>query len=420
MVCLMRKPLSMVHWDNFGFDAPQNAPDNFQIHNYTDGILGTENDPIVNDPSHGLMSTNSTPALVSIPIPDQILDTNGNQPVSAELMFSIQGNDYNWTLNDIIKVNGNLYPFAEPTSEIVNLPQDQFISTNHPYSALVALDPMDLVSGNNAIEFYLNNPKLLNIHIELTYPKISAPSYTQPVQVHSNHMSKLMQFNQYNSIGANLFLKDINGTYYYDTNEYVYIEDSLSLARFMAKQTPIVNELSFDVYCNSDAQLAAKAVASGIAYYEIWIDQKVYHTVSVAAQEYPSYFVHEDVKVNTTQLSNGLHEFFIVAYDIYGRPSVFDVTGHIGFGEYFPTLLTINNTSNTPCSTNLFDGDLGGGNGSIILPGAYYAANEVVSTGKVDLGNSITFSAGSQVLLTQGFEVVKGGFFIAGNWGCFE
>ena len=34
-------PLTMIHWDNFGFDAPENYTSSNVVHNYTNGILGT-------------------------------------------------------------------------------------------------------------------------------------------------------------------------------------------------------------------------------------------------------------------------------------------------------------------------------------------------------------------------------------------
>jgi len=34
--------LSMIHWDNFGFDVPVGYQQTKVVHNYTEGILGTE------------------------------------------------------------------------------------------------------------------------------------------------------------------------------------------------------------------------------------------------------------------------------------------------------------------------------------------------------------------------------------------
>lgn len=414
-------PLSMVHWDNFGFDAPAGWAPSTVIHNYTDGVLGTDTESVTNDFSHGLMSTNTVPAQITIPIPDQIADINGNMPIKAELMFCIQGGDYSWNSNDLVSINGNNYAFAMPQSDIANYPLSELISTNRPYSAIIDIDPSDLTLGSNLIEFYLNNPKLLNIHIELTYPSNTAPNYTQPIVVHSDHMARLMNFSQFNNIGANVYIEDINATYLWDGSEYISGYDNVKQIRYREKQTPVSGDLSFDVFIYSDGQLTANAMATGFTHYEVWIDEKVYRTVSLAAEDYPSYIVHEDIILNTLSLSNGTHELFVMAYDIYGRPSVFDLfESNVAFGEYYPVRFTVNNPSTNSCITSLTDSDLGGGGANPIESGSHFVSNTITSSGLIEIANSVTYSAGNVVELSTGFEVEKGGFFLATTEGCFE
>jgi len=111
--------LSMIHWDNFGFDAPANYQQSTVIHNYTDGQLGSEVGKTGNERSIGMVSSLTDGAMSTIPIPDQLEDINGNPPNSAELMFTIQGGDYNWQASEKIIVNGIEYNFPKPISEIL-------------------------------------------------------------------------------------------------------------------------------------------------------------------------------------------------------------------------------------------------------------------------------------------------------------
>jgi len=92
----------------------------------------------------------------------------------------------------------------------------------------------------------------------------------------------------------------------------------------------------------------------------------------------------------------------------------------VGFGEYYPIRFTVNNAISTNCSINLTDADLGGGSANPIVADSYYASNKVSCSGKVDIAKSVSFSAGNIVELNAGFEVEKGGFFIAETEGCFE
>lgn len=339
-------PLAMVHWDNFGIDAPTNfAPSNI-VHNYTDGILGTATLPVGNEGSAGQVATLTTPAVTTIPIPDPIRDQQNNWPLQTELLFTLQGNDYEWTANDYVVVNGQHYSFPEPSSSIPSFPEDLLIETNKPHSAILDIDPADLIQGDNDIQFFLNDARLLNIHIELTYPVADAPTFTPPAAIFPNYMQTLMAFKGHTNIGPGITLNEMDNIPLWQ-GEFVKETDLVNgqLIKYI-KQTPVSETIELDITGNSNAQLASTGHAKGIAYYEIWIDQQVVETIRVDDETAVAYFQHEQVLLDTRNFSNGEHELYIQAYDVNGQVSTFDMfQAHAAPGEYIPVVFTIENTS---------------------------------------------------------------------------
>jgi len=336
--------LSMVHWDNFGFDAPAGYSQQTVIHNYTDGELGSETDRTGNEPSIGKVTSMSTPAISQIPIPDNILDNNGNPPIKAELMYTIQGSGYNWSDNEYILINGNVYDHPIPSSDNSSIQQSQLINAIRPYSAIVDLDPSDLVQGINDIQFFLNDARLLNIHIELQYPISSAPNYTPPRLIYADHTSKLMEFwHAANTAGPGIVFNSLNNTPYWTLG--YEDEPSPGIDRWYILDDPVVDQMSISILANSESQLAATGKVAGITHYEIWIDQQVVETIYVNQDSEVAAFKH-DIVLDLTPFSNGIHELFIQAYDVNGNPSSFDAfLAACAPGEYMPTLIDIQNVT---------------------------------------------------------------------------
>jgi len=334
--------LSMIHWDNFGFDAPSTYTQQSVIHNYTDGELGSETDQTGNEFSVGKVAGLTSPAISQINIPDNILDLNGNAPISAALMFTMQGNDYQWSNVETIVLNGVSYDYPEPLGVNPNILPSQLINTHRPYSAILDVDPADLLTGINTIEYYLNNPRLLNIHIELEYPINAAPAYTPPHEVYDDHVSKLMGFWQAaNTAGPGIVFNAINQTPFW-TLEYES-NPSPDIDRWYVYEDPVSEVLSLSILANSQAQLAATGEVAGIEYYEIWLDKQVVKTIYVNEDSEIAAFKH-DIELDLTPFSNGIHELFVQAYDINGIASSFDAfLASAAPGEYLPTLIDIQN-----------------------------------------------------------------------------
>ncbi len=338
--------VSMIHWDNFGFDAPEGYTQSEVVHNYTDGILGTETPRRGNEFSVGMYSTPTEAGISTIRIPDNLKDLNGNNPVLTELMFTIQGSDYEWTDQDRIMVNGHEYNFPEPSSTIPGFAPIDLTKSSTPYSALIELDPEHLVVGENQVEFYLNEPRLLNIHIECTYPIESAPAYTPPSEAYQDHIMKLMDFRTIaNTMGPGIEFEEINGERLGGEEFRGERNPTEDIKYWSVKQTPVSGILSMKVRGNSEGQLAATGKASGITHYEILIDNQVAHTVRTDIDSPVAYF--EDIaELNTENFSNGIHQLSVQAYDINGNISTYDAfEGGMNPGDYRPVIIDIQNTT---------------------------------------------------------------------------
>lgn len=408
-------PIAMLHWDNFGFDAPAGWQATEVIHNYTDGHLASNIEGTAHHVSNGMPTSTANLAQSVIPIPDVIMDQNGNMPLKAELMFTLQHGAYQWNSTDFISVNNNAYPFAQPVSSINNLSDYEFINDTKPYSALVEVNPNDLLTGNNVIQYHLSNAKILNVHLELTYPVHAAPSYTPPSVIHQNHMAKLMEFLPHTEIGPNVSIPEVNGlaTWVQEDFPMVYGDDF----RMLAMQTPVSGWLQFNVLVNSNAQLASKGVATGISHYNVYIDEQLVQTVYTNAQTPVSHLQNHDLSFDTRLLSNGEHYLHVEAYDVYNRPSVRDLfQASVTHGEYIPIAFTVNNAQTTNCATNLTHTDLTNGSNEIVL-GSYFASDTIETHGQVTLGNTVSLQA-PNVTLNLGFKVEQGGQLIVRTKAC--
>ena len=337
--------MSMIHWDNFGFDAPTGHEKNLVVHNYTDGTLGTETPNIGNEVSIGLVPRIDDPAMATIPIPDDIVDGQGNMPQSADLMFTLQGGHHSWTDQDRIIVNGQTYGFPAPASAIPGF-TESLVTSFTPYSAMVPIDPAHLVQGNNLIQFYMDQPRLLNIHIELTFPEQDAPTYAQPVSIFSNHMTKLMQFKSIaDEVGPGLTFTEVDGQPFLSEEFENVAQPTPNIKRWYVKQTPVSGVMSFTLQGNSWAQMAAKGSANGISFIEILLDQQSIDTIRTD-QDHPVASLLHEVSIDTRAFGNGSHELFVRAYDVEGNPSIFDAWSAGSFpGDYMPIILNIQNNT---------------------------------------------------------------------------
>ena len=161
---------SLLHWDNFGFDAPANFTSKIETHNYIDGNVGTANfkNYSTSDPYHSVVK-----------IQDQI-----SSALSARLMYTqqMQGNGlFKWSAGDNVKINNKTYSLPNPLS----IPHYAGIMPSGlvPLTFIIPLNLSDIVQGNNSIDMFPSYSGLLNVHIELDFNRNSAPSFTQPINI---------------------------------------------------------------------------------------------------------------------------------------------------------------------------------------------------------------------------------------------
>ncbi|MEM7513762.1 MAG: T9SS type A sorting domain-containing protein, partial [Bacteroidota bacterium] len=175
----------------------------------------------------------------------------------------------------------------------------------------------------NQLDFALNNGRILNVHIELTFPREEAPSYTEPMGIFDSHMSDLMAFKQKVEVGPGIKFDVVDAVEtWQDEFERVPTETG-GLAALRKKTSVSGATLAVKISGNSNAQLASTGKAKGITHYEILIDEEVVQSVRVDEDQALAAFVHEK-GVDISGLANGEHELFVRAYDVDGGISVAD------------------------------------------------------------------------------------------------
>ena len=201
----------------------------------------------------------------------------------------------------------------------------------------------------------MNRPRLLNIHIELTYPKGLAPTYTSPGETYVDHTEKLMNFWEVaNKVGPGIVFSSLNNEPFWQLDSEH--NPTPEIDRWYLLDEPVIDVLPMTIQGNSQAQMAATGKAKGIAYYEIWVDKSPVETIRVDQESPVAYFVH-DIILDTKLYSNGLHELFIQAFDVDGNPSTFDAfQAHATPGEYLPTIINIQNLTTAADLTANDDG----------------------------------------------------------------
>lgn len=162
---------SVLHWDNFGFTGPAAST---VTHNYVDG----GKDGMTPFIGSGNVAYPGTSRIIKIP------DAIGT-PVKARLHYTINSVTSYATWNGgtgNFSLNGKSYPVAS-TSTKLKKSYSPVAGNNLGFSDSVEINAADLVQGNNTINLSGMGGEVMNLHIELDYPKNSAPTYTQPQNV---------------------------------------------------------------------------------------------------------------------------------------------------------------------------------------------------------------------------------------------
>jgi len=175
-------PYYLLHWDNFGFDGPDVAPN--VVHNYVTRIEGTD----YRKASRG----NGEFPTFTVRIPDDLRPVVAGATAQATLVLTYQMGDFSsfaLAPGDHVTLNGaTQYPL--PARNNNSVPYDpELLAWGIPYTVHVPLGPVTqggspLLVGDNTFQFFAENTGILDVHVEVSYPPGSAPAYTPPAAIH--------------------------------------------------------------------------------------------------------------------------------------------------------------------------------------------------------------------------------------------
>ena len=176
-------PYFLLHWDNFGFDGP--VVDARTVHDYVTRIEGTD--------YRKSQRWDATYPTFTVQVPDDIHPTVAGATAEAWLVWTYQMGDYSGLSilgTDTVRVNGAAqFPLPMPRNNSVPV-NPELMAWGVPHTARVKLGdivmggPSPLMVGANTFQFFADNAGILNVHVEVSYPTGSAPTYTPPSAIH--------------------------------------------------------------------------------------------------------------------------------------------------------------------------------------------------------------------------------------------
>lgn len=289
------------HFDNFGFDAPANSTANPVIYDYKTQLT--------NGQEYG-----GANASYVIKVPDAV--TSWGQKLFCTIMkSSANGSQFKKTVYSSVTVNGRTFP--------VIVPDDVCRS--------IAIDlPAGLiVRGDNQINFALASTGVLNVHIEATRPASASgalPAYSTHCQIWGCAPPATFE------LGSDAMVTGI-GTY------QTWLWDF---------KTPIVvsGKISVDTKITQGTCLTGTGIVAEVDRMEFQIDKGAVLSTSLS-QDTPGLGGKYRYTLDTTQLSNGVHELFLQTYTPAGNPAnpaYFErnSTNH-GPKSYIPILIDVQN-----------------------------------------------------------------------------
>ena len=310
-------PRTFIHWDNFGFDAPEGYVKSTVTHNYQS---------IGSDGSVFAESKNRAPVTVTVPIPDSLDNASG-----AKLYFTLQAGAqaYKWAQGDSYSINGVKYLLDEPAG--VPALSSYLVSVYRPYSIYAALPLSALKAGDNQVTFCLTYGGAMNVHIEVDYPVGKESKYTPPMDIFNRSMAMNTM-----PVGAGVRITKINATPVYDILGGTVAESSL-------KSLSVSGVIDITVEVDGQACLHATGKQAGVSRIEFLIDGVVSSSFLTDAQS-PTVSGVYHFMLTTSKLTNGIHELFARAMAPAGVSSIPDYQAAVSKpGDYYPLRISVNN-----------------------------------------------------------------------------
>jgi hypothetical protein len=321
------QPYVLVHWDNFGFDAPAGKPWGLTTHNYK--LTNSGSDFIYVQRWDG-----TSPKTVKLNVPDPVAGA-----VARRLMITLQMqpfNSYEWKEDDKVIVNGQAIPLPRPVSKLVP-PHEPVVGVIEPYSMVIPLPEGVIRQGENTLIFDVYRVGFHNIHVELDFPASAAPTYTPPASVAAEKPLVALP-----AVGPNLLITHIGQQI---VDRYSTVTDKNTLNPTVSGTIPVKVEV------NNDIALEATGSNLGVAVVELIVDGRVIMRQRTD-KDSPAPGVSHTFNLDTRQLPNGTHLLFVRAFDARCTPSVPEYGGAFGqSGAYLPLHITVANPGSAQVAT---------------------------------------------------------------------
>lgn len=370
-------PSSLLHWDNFGFDAPVGTTQTIETHNYIDGTISTTSTGPCAPTSACAAAWNNTIGHDTIKIPDSV-----DGAIAQRLMFVNVPHEYAWTPTDYILFNGVKYSVPDAKDLPQNKPLDPATArlSDDITPENVMIPVTNAKTGDNEIEFHMAKGEMMNIHLELDFPKGSAPSYTQPVNIwHYSPappktgagISEIPNIGQIDGIigknfdgvpvGFDMCSFTCYGPYILQTNNdgnepYTFKPKAPGEKIDSPKgnpNSPIPQSGTVELHYSSGGGVALAGLGAypGHQSYQVFVDRQKIADVQTDATV-PAPAISVTYQWDTTKFCNGAHQVFFVDFTPSGLPSQvgYFQLDNINPGFYFPITIYTNNPGNAPCT----------------------------------------------------------------------
>lgn len=311
------RPWVALSFDNFGFDGPRVAP---PIHNYKLALFGGDMYSLGFEPDY------NHDVDVTLAIPDKL-----EGATKARFFMTIQNNNYEWKETDSFSINGQVFPIPMPTSPTGRNIGVDLIDDFRPFVSVTEVPVSALLEGDNAVTIHAEKSRLQNVHLEVEFPPGKAPSYTQPRKIFSDVVVPEVPF-----IGPSAIVSHVN------QQENNYGDDAKS---FLKNAVPVKGTVEFGITIDNVRPTLASGKNLGVSHVQLLVDNVVVQDIETQVNSPAPAASELLITLDTTKLSNGKHEVFVVAYDSAGSK------GRPGYGgewgakpdDYAPVLIDVSN-----------------------------------------------------------------------------
>lgn len=356
----------LIHWDNFGFDAPAGFTKQTVTHNYTNDSIGTS---YTSSENSGMVIPNSTitvPIQKIVKIPDPIVNNAGASPKEIRVKYTMESSKSGTGSKDwggfngqeYITVNGTKVMVPNLVSAIPNFPFQFHLAGGYAtYTQSIVIPASYLKVGDNVFEIALNNCGVMNFHVEIDYPNVPNLVYTQPINIYPDYKTLIFGDFVNNLPKPGAGISSINGTKI--TTKPTLVANDLYTKKVDTGLT-IGNSVDLGLLINTLPYTAASGSNNGIKNYDIYVDRKIVFSQNTFANYpglgdiySPEFSSNATVNLSSLNLCNGTHELFIRAYDADGVASFPDYyhTNYIDTFDYFLQYYPLNVTYNSGSTT---------------------------------------------------------------------